>query len=74
MTWLRRLYLKWLDRHDPAWKPTGIRPKTALHYEQEQAIRMARKARRRSATGRLYNATKVPSTSTKVLVGLRRVK
>jgi len=50
--WLRRCYIAWLDRHDPAWKPTGVKPLTEWHYDEVAAVKAARRAKRQTASGR----------------------
>jgi hypothetical protein len=50
--WLRRLFLRYFDRPDPAWRPTGIRPLIADPYDYEQARRAAKRAQTRTESGR----------------------
>jgi hypothetical protein len=52
MNWLRRLYVSWRDRHDPAWAACGIKPPRELGYDEAQAVKAAKRAQTRSATGR----------------------
>lgn len=71
MNWLGRLYRRWLNRHDPAWKPTGLKFRTPLGYDEAAAVASSKRARQRSATGRLYRRpTKKPAD----VLPIRRVK
>lgn len=66
---------RWLMGHDadPAWRPTGVRPMTVWHYDEQAAVRAARKARTRTASGRVYKRPqKAPLASEPMR--LRRVK
>ena len=71
MTWLQRLYI-YLHDYDPKWAPTGVRPMTEWSYDEAAAVKAARKARTRTASGRKY-ATPRPKPAATV-VPLRRVK
>jgi hypothetical protein len=71
MNWLSRLLLAWRDRPDPAWKPTGLKFTTGRDYDQDQGIRMAREARLKSSTGRVYRKPAKPKQPAPV-VSIRR--
>lgn len=58
--------------HDPAWKPTGVRPMTVWSYDEQAAVKAARRARKRTPSGRRYHASKPRETA--AVVPLRRVK
>lgn len=58
--WLRRLYLRHFPLHDAAWKPTGLRFTTARDYDYALASAGARRAKRRSATGKAYAIPRKP--------------
>jgi hypothetical protein len=63
MNWFSRLYRAYLDRPDPAWHPTTLRFTTARDYDEQAAISGARRARRRTATGRLLPTPKPRPTA-----------
>lgn len=42
------------EQHDPAWKATGLKFRTPRDYDEQQAFKGAKAARRRSSTGRVY--------------------
>jgi hypothetical protein len=71
MRWLTTLYVAWRDRHDPAWKPTGLKFLTPLHYDETAAVKAARAAKKRTASGRRYAS---PSKVQSNVVPLRRAK
>lgn len=71
ISWLRRLYLQHFDLHDKAWAPTGIRPMTEWRYDEAKAVASARKARRRSPTGKLLPK---PRPHIAEIVPMRRAK
>lgn len=51
IAWLLSLFRpKQFD--DPAWKPTGLKFRTPLHYEQDKAVAMFERSRTHTATGR----------------------
>lgn len=37
---------------DPCWRPTGLKFRTPLHYEQDKAVAMYERSRTHTATGR----------------------
>ena len=61
MTWLWSLYRLWLDRHDPAWRPTGLKFTTARDYDQGRAEKGYQRSQQTSATGRRLYVPKKPS-------------
>jgi hypothetical protein len=48
------------DEPDKTWKPTGVKPMTPWHYDEQAAVGAARRAKRHSATGRRYQAITKP--------------
>lgn len=60
LTFARRLFLQHFTLHDAAWKPTGIRPMTEWSYDEALAVAGARRAKRRSATGRVLAKPRAP--------------
>jgi hypothetical protein len=73
LTWLRALYVRYLDRHDPALYVTGTKFTTPTTYDQGQAIKAAQKAKRASETGRKYARVRSAKPVSNVLpIGTRR--
>lgn len=73
MTWLRRLvYRLFGDAPDPKWKATGLKFTTAREYLQDKAVAGARRAKRRSDTGKLLHRPK--PTPTARVTPFRRAK
>lgn len=59
MNWLRRLYIRILDRHDPAAVMQTL-PTPTERYDYLKARRAALKAKTRTATGRKYQRPQKP--------------
>jgi uncharacterized protein (DUF2126 family) len=53
MSLLRRLLIRWFNRHDPAIYSTGIR-RVYSGYDEAKAMQASRDAKLRSETGRLF--------------------
>ena len=64
---LRRWYLRQFgELRDDAWKPTGVKAMSEWSYDEAKAVAGARRARRRSASGKALHRPK-PTPCAKVL-------
>lgn len=60
--------------HDPEWHATGVRFTTPRDYDQDKAMRGARLARRRTATGHVIPRPKAQRQSNVIAWSKREAK